>query len=880
MPTQVEITLEEHESPSPTSSTSSGPSQDKKKEEVIQKVVRKRAVCRSKFRHRNLELFKLGNSIPTSLCKTKEPYNVCTGRNLQMCCETQQNGKKDENCSSSSLTQAIINSIEGSKNSDPVLSTSISLNNEKKLKPKTLNNEVDKTISTGRHNLPLIISELTERKTNKFSNNKPKSTPENNETVIKKTEPISIINRRKSITQRRKTVTGSETTLTSQNEIDIRNVESRRNKLGNPLAEGRRGPVNNTVPQTNPICLSPEDLHINRRRTAANNKLDLNDQGIINRKTQEQRPHPQLTCYNATDLRNMIDIIIIHMTHEFTIDNLMTLNRYYLILHPYMFHPNCKEELRTSIFKSLTQVVLYLSDKLFGTIEDVRLNSYVTSIMQCDLLKHRQLLEVYVPKLNRYRHDDAWMMDFIRMLSQPSMTPAVNKTSNNRHRRGPEMVVNNPIPQNSMYTEPLPAHPFLHSRMANNNMYSNQFLNGPQNLFQTLQPFPPPLPYDVHRFTNPLPGNLSMEYLINLSDYQQFNINRSKNIRSDGSYLADNRCVPPHYNHMLVSNGNRHPVNDIDIMHPRIPGNAANYAPVINKANEVRQRRKNVIQSTPKEPPPLITSVIQDVCYQQRSQIQPPNISQVPSTVPNSGKLMSRQNSESSSTISTVSETNVGPDVEDHLQTNVILNQSRVMDTDVNTNILDSNKPVPENLVVERITQINLENTNTSVGRQTKKSDNTFLYKDCAMEITRAGQSGNSSRLKMVTDTRTKNDTIIERIDVGRNCDSRGSSLKSTTSAKNGEGTTGQEMEVADTDTDYEDSIEEVKVETSDIIYVDEDPDIVIAQFATMPRPKVASPTSMKGVQSLKRKDDGSKEQKEKKLKRRCVIYKPGNCYR
>ncbi|CAH2008379.1 unnamed protein product [Acanthoscelides obtectus] len=56
------------------------------------KMVRKKPNCRSKFRHKDLEIYKLGsNTVPTSLCKTKEPYDVCKEKNLQEASENSQN---------------------------------------------------------------------------------------------------------------------------------------------------------------------------------------------------------------------------------------------------------------------------------------------------------------------------------------------------------------------------------------------------------------------------------------------------------------------------------------------------------------------------------------------------------------------------------------------------------------------------------------------------------------------------------------------------------------------------------------------------------------------------------------------------------------------
>lgn len=54
--------LESPLSPASSNVSREGGQQDRRKDEVVQKVVRKRAVCRSQFRHQSMELFKLGNS--------------------------------------------------------------------------------------------------------------------------------------------------------------------------------------------------------------------------------------------------------------------------------------------------------------------------------------------------------------------------------------------------------------------------------------------------------------------------------------------------------------------------------------------------------------------------------------------------------------------------------------------------------------------------------------------------------------------------------------------------------------------------------------------------------------------------------------------------
>ncbi|XP_018576340.1 uncharacterized protein LOC108914906 [Anoplophora glabripennis] len=171
------------ESPlSPASSVQSREScqQDKKRDEVVQKVARKRAVCRSQFRHQSMELFKLGSSIPTSLCKTKEPYNVCAEKNLQMCYQNGGLKKCDKNPSKGSLTESIINTIEGGKKKEGSLWRSVSLNNEISTSSNS-NNRETKNSGNGRHILPAIVPELPERRKNRVKSLPENSSKSNNE---------------------------------------------------------------------------------------------------------------------------------------------------------------------------------------------------------------------------------------------------------------------------------------------------------------------------------------------------------------------------------------------------------------------------------------------------------------------------------------------------------------------------------------------------------------------------------------------------------------------------------------------------------------------------------------------------------------------------
>ncbi|CAH1178906.1 unnamed protein product [Phaedon cochleariae] len=151
------------------------------------KIARKRAVCRAKFRHTNMELFKLGTSMPTSLCKTKQPYNVCTEKTLQLTCENKpRNSKKpEEPLPKEAITEFIINSIEG---------------NQKDLLPRSKSTEHSNK-TTGRHSLPQLVPEMPLKKKVRFSLGPNAS--ENNE--------------RQAVAKRRKTVIGTETFMETTN---------------------------------------------------------------------------------------------------------------------------------------------------------------------------------------------------------------------------------------------------------------------------------------------------------------------------------------------------------------------------------------------------------------------------------------------------------------------------------------------------------------------------------------------------------------------------------------------------------------------------------------------------------------------------------------
>ncbi|KAG5875139.1 hypothetical protein JTB14_018681 [Gonioctena quinquepunctata] len=178
-------------------------SPNKMKEDKVQtKVAKKRAVCRGKFRHKNMELYKLGTSNPSSLCKTKDPYKVCTEKNLQISCQNiRANGKKqEEHLPKTTITEHIINSIEGNGRRD-------SLQRLTQFAHKNSNSDtsnkhtVDKS-NMGRHILPAIVPQLSEIRR--------KIRDGADEAKMGEHEQFEEQQRRQSISRRRKTVIGNE----------------------------------------------------------------------------------------------------------------------------------------------------------------------------------------------------------------------------------------------------------------------------------------------------------------------------------------------------------------------------------------------------------------------------------------------------------------------------------------------------------------------------------------------------------------------------------------------------------------------------------------------------------------------------------------------
>ncbi|XP_056641760.1 uncharacterized protein LOC130448412 [Diorhabda sublineata] len=147
-----------------TSSNSSGSStvsndqkQEKNKHNTIQtKVARKRNVCRSKFRHNSLTIFKLGTSVPTSLCKSKEPYNVSTEKNLQLCCENKE--AQSNNNNSNVVNYNVVSETSKTTNKEAITEQIInSIDTNKNIQRSQLyNNKL-----SGKHILPAIVPEIS-----------------------------------------------------------------------------------------------------------------------------------------------------------------------------------------------------------------------------------------------------------------------------------------------------------------------------------------------------------------------------------------------------------------------------------------------------------------------------------------------------------------------------------------------------------------------------------------------------------------------------------------------------------------------------------------------------------------------------------------------
>lgn len=100
---------------------------------------------------------------------------MCTEKNLQMCYQNGGSKKCDRNPAKGSLTESIINTMDGTKKKDVPLWRSVSLNNEleRQIAPMSNNEGDNKNSGNGRHVLPAIVPELPERRKNRI-----KSLPE------------------------------------------------------------------------------------------------------------------------------------------------------------------------------------------------------------------------------------------------------------------------------------------------------------------------------------------------------------------------------------------------------------------------------------------------------------------------------------------------------------------------------------------------------------------------------------------------------------------------------------------------------------------------------------------------------------------------------
>ncbi|KAJ8942037.1 hypothetical protein NQ318_002791 [Aromia moschata] len=857
---------EEDESPavSPVGCGSSQPNalQEKRREDgVTTKVARKRAVCRSKFRHRDMELFKLGTSygIPTSLCKSKEPYNVCAEKNLQMCCQSlQQNGKKDD--VPVSITDAIINSMEGSKRKDALLWRSMSLNNDRPEVPEVSNNNVvrenAKSIGNGKHVLPAIVPEVVERKRRSLSvatsSEETMNGWERNAQDIPKSAPVSI-NAKKVVPPTRISVESSPVEHQTDNERSPMEEWARKSML-TPNTEpeiSQHGPINLSlrrsveiappVVQRNAYNDPPNEQQEPARKPPALPQTPAQEAPRIHPAQEIPRIHPadvagayyfpeiqqQLTRMSGPNapagavaneelIRTIINLVKSSMDPTFSIEVLLILNKWYIELRSYSVRPGVSQGLRVSIARALGDVLLYVSDKVFQAPLTERLQGYAEEMMQAPLSPHKDLLASLLPLLARNHVSDEWMRCLLTLLAHPPASVAP---------RGPYFAAECPPP---------PPYDGQHIRV---NAVQRQPTDATQ--FRGLYQNTPPA------YTRP-----------------------------DRLYLADNRCIPPKNGpqpNPPTSNGGRYLVSDaleiIPIRKAVTPNMAVPQTNLLQRPNAVMMSETHNRNSSGNEQRNTDQINSENASMVNISSIFPTNLRTQLS------RLVNNQNSQLSIASATVSE-QTAPDVEQLLRTNVIYSKAHALTSDTTQKVNEDNAAVEEtsvsprnqlpNETIDPDAHLDQEVSNYSNGNTRKTISSTVIVQDNSMEITRGRADETPSR----TVFKSCDDMVVERVQSTGSGDTETTKgeLKEEYDVKN-ETEYGIGMKLECELKDEKDLLKkEEENQGQEFVSMDDDEEVLIEEVSQMPKPKEPLPILIK-LPPLKRKDDKNGRHLEKRRK-------------
>ncbi|CAG9860578.1 unnamed protein product [Phyllotreta striolata] len=419
------------------------------------KVARKRAVCRSKFRHNSLKIFKLGSSIPTSLCKSKEPYNVSAEKKIQHCYE-ESRGKagfrRDEkSANKETITEQIINSMEGSLKKDQRIPAFESAHSG---------------IVTTKHNLPPVISDIPakrsrcsgfedEQKTDLASisetENQRKFESTSNsilsEADNKRTNEEPIQQRNKTPEQKQERISPDSTfneNTSNQYPIDFavtkpalslpisKMLPKDTSAIPIPASHPSVGAQNLCLrPVSNP-SLSTEEKHPDKPINLSIKKPNETPQKsepitAPSARSNCQFPEIQHQIRRKSKQFNPVEDIAatsnILMFSEFSVEILVVLSKAYREITKFTKSTAVRDEFTTNLRKRADEILEYVNLKLFD-LHYPYCRSYTQELMECDLELHIPFLKHVLGLFSTYYSNHVWMKHVLMTLSNKISTGA------------------------------------------------------------------------------------------------------------------------------------------------------------------------------------------------------------------------------------------------------------------------------------------------------------------------------------------------------------------------------------------------------------------------------------------------------------------------
>ncbi|KAJ8941746.1 hypothetical protein NQ314_010283 [Rhamnusium bicolor] len=199
---------------------------------------------------------------------------------------------------------------------------------------------------------------------------------------------------------------------------------------------------------------------------------------IIHSESYIHRPANPSNTNNEDVIKTIIQFVKSSMNQNFSIEILLTLSKWHIELKSYHIQPTVSKKLKTAITRTLNDIVLYISDNLFGVPCNLLLKSYVEQIIQVVASHHKELLTSLLPWFRINHNNDQWMSNIIKLLSQsqPSLPSDPRNQVNSEHNRGP-VIHNHP---NRMYSVPVSNHTYPHHNIAPQNYYFQNYHAPPQ----------------------------------------------------------------------------------------------------------------------------------------------------------------------------------------------------------------------------------------------------------------------------------------------------------------------------------------------------------------------------------------------------------------